>query len=71
MLKKTIRYSQASVDYYFAGGLGQLKEIADQKTTVIITDENVFAAHHQRFKNWHTIVLKAGEEFKVQATVDT
>ena len=71
MQKKTIRFGPAAVDYYFAGGFAQLKEIVDQKTAVIITDENVFAAHQKRFKNWHTIVLKAGEEFKVQATIDT
>ncbi len=71
MQKKTIRFGAAAADYYFAGGFAQLKEIVDQKTAVIITDENIFAAHQKRFKNWHTIVLKAGEEFKVQATIDT
>jgi 3-dehydroquinate synthase len=36
----------------------------------VITDENVFAAHQAKFKTWKTIVLKAGEAFKNQSTVD-
>jgi 3-dehydroquinate synthase len=43
----------------------------DKKNTVIITDENVFSLHSKKFKSYSTIVLKAGEEFKVQATVDS
>lgn len=71
MQTKTIRFSNAAVKYYFAGGFSLLKEIADQKNTVIITDENVFAAHGKRFKNWNTIVLKPGEAYKIQATIDS
>jgi len=71
MLKKTYRFTNASTDYYFAGSISNLKNIADQKNTVIITDEHVFTAHQKKFKNWNTIVLKPGEEFKVQATVDS
>lgn len=71
MQKKTIRFGSGSVDYYFAAGFSHLKQLADQKQAVVITDENVFAAHQQRFKNWQTIVLKAGEAYKVQATIDS
>jgi 3-dehydroquinate synthase len=38
---------------------------------VLITDEHIFQAHTKRFKGWKTIVLKPGEEVKVQATVDS
>lgn len=71
MQKKTFSFGSSSTDYYFAGGISHLKEIVNQKNAVIITDENVFAAHQKRFKNWNTIVLKAGEQYKVQQTVDT
>lgn len=71
MQKKTVRFTNATVDYYFAAGFATLKEITDLKNAVIITDENVFEAHSKRFKNWNTIVLKAGEAFKIQATVDS
>src|SRR5437868_11657601 len=71
MKKLTYKFSNSSVDYYLAGGISHLREIVDQKNTIIITDENVFNTHTKRFKNWNTIVLKPGEEYKVQETADT
>ncbi len=71
MIKKTYKFSAASVDYYFEGQLSQLGKIVDKTHAVIITDENIFNAHGNKLKNWNTIVLKAGEEFKIQPTVDT
>ena len=65
------KFSNSSTDFYFAYGISHLKEITDPKATVLITDENIFNAHSKRFKGWNTIVLKPGEEFKVQATVDS
>jgi 3-dehydroquinate synthase len=65
-----IKFSSGVTDLYLAFGISHLKKITDPQTTVIITDENVFNAHTKRFKGWNTIVLKPGEEFKVQATVD-
>src|ERR1051326_9558089 len=71
-MMKHLRYqfSHAATDYYLAGGISHLKKIVDQKNSIIITDQNVFNAHTKRFKNWNVIVLKPGEEYKVQATVD-
>ncbi len=71
MQKKTFRFGNASVEYYFATGFSKLKEIANIKNAVIITDENIFQHHQKKFKGWNVIVLKAGEEYKVQATVDS
>jgi 3-dehydroquinate synthase len=65
-----IKFSNASTDFYFAGGFSYLKKIVDAKNTIIITDENIFKHHQQKFKGWNTVVLKPGEEHKVQATVD-
>ncbi|HET9746236.1 MAG TPA: 3-dehydroquinate synthase [Chitinophagaceae bacterium] len=70
MKKISYKFSNSSVDYYFAGGISHLKEIVDKDNTIIITDENVYNGHTKRFKNWNCIVLKPGEEFKVQSTVD-
>ncbi|MBK9463550.1 MAG: 3-dehydroquinate synthase [Chitinophagaceae bacterium] len=64
------KFSSNSTDFYLATGISHLKKITDPKATVLITDENVFTAHTKRFKGWNTIVLKPGEEYKVQATVD-
>lgn len=70
MTHTSYKFSSSSTDFYFDGGISQLKKITDPKSTVLITDENVFGAHKKRFKGWNTIVLKPGEEFKVQETVD-
>lgn len=65
-----IKYSSGNTDLYLAWGISHLKKITDPKATILITDENVYKAHPKRFNGWNTIVLKAGEEYKVQATVD-
>lgn len=65
-----IKYSSGSTDLYLAWGISHLKKITDPRATIIITDENVYKAHTKRFKGWNTIVLKAGEEYKIQATAD-
>jgi 3-dehydroquinate synthase len=70
MQKKTFQFSNSKVDYYFAAGISHLKEIADQSTSILVTDENIFGHHRKRFRGWNTIVLKAGEEYKVQDTAD-
>jgi len=71
MKKITHKFSNSSVDYYPGAGISHLKKVVDQKNAVIVTDENVFNYHQKLFKGWNTIVLKPGEEFKVQATADT
>lgn len=71
MQKKTVRFSNSRVNYYLDDRFSSLKNIVEKNSTVIITDENVFSAHEKKFRNWNTIVLKAGEEFKVQDTVDS
>lgn len=71
MQKKKFHFSNSSVDYYFNGSFSRLKEIVEKKRTILITDENVLAAQEKKFKNWKTIVIKAGEQFKNQQTVDS
>ncbi|HEX7844327.1 MAG TPA: 3-dehydroquinate synthase [Chitinophagaceae bacterium] len=70
MKKATYKFSASSVDYYLANGISHLKKIVDPNSTILITDENVYNAHTKRFKGWDAIVLKPGEDQKVQATVD-
>jgi len=69
--KLTYTFSNSSTDYYLAYGISHLKEFVDQKNAIIITDENVFFNHEKRFKNWNVIILKPGEEYKSQQTVDS
>jgi 3-dehydroquinate synthase len=70
MKKTTYTFSHSSTVYYFDSAFSQLKNIVDKKNAIIITDENIFAHHGKKLKNWNCIVLKPGEEFKIQATVD-
>jgi 3-dehydroquinate synthase len=65
-----ITFSSDVTDLYLAYGISHLKKITEPSSSVIITDENVYRAHTKRFRHWNTIVLKAGEEYKVQNTAD-
>jgi len=71
MKKVSYTFSTQTTDYYFDGAFANLGELVDKTHTVLITDENIFAAHKRKFEGWDCIVLKPGEEFKVQATVNS
>ncbi|HEY0041700.1 MAG TPA: 3-dehydroquinate synthase [Flavisolibacter sp.] len=70
MQVKKASFSRQTTTFYFDATIAHLKKITPQANTVVITDEHVFASHQKSLKTWNTIVLKAGEEYKVQATVD-
>lgn len=70
-MKQTFQFSNSSVDYYFNALFSELAEITDAANSFIITDEHIFKAHPSKFGGWNTIVLKPGEAYKVQATVDS
>ena len=69
--KTTIHFSTASTNFYFDAAFTDLKTIVDQKQTILITDETLFSLHEKKFKGWRTIVIKAGEAYKNQATIDS
>lgn len=52
------------------GGFAYLEELVSKENTILITDENVFAAHAEKFEGWKVIIIKAGEQYKQQTTVD-
>ncbi len=64
------KFSNSSTDYYLANSISYLKKITNPNATVLITDENVYNANTKRFRGWNTIILKPGEGYKVQATLD-
>lgn len=70
MKKRTFTFSRSSVDYYFDATFSHLEKLVQKENAVIITDEHVFAKHKTKFKGWNTIVLKPGEQYKIQPTVD-
>lgn len=71
MTQTKYRFSNRTVDYYFNSSFRDLSKITDKKNTIIITDENIFSAHTEKFRSWNVITLKPGEQYKVQATVDS
>ncbi len=70
MALKKISYGPATVHYHLGARFSLLKTLASGRKTFLITDENILAAHSKKFKGWQTIVIKPGENHKVQATVD-
>jgi len=71
MKKQSIQFNTSSTTFYFDASFDLLEKIVSKDNTVIITDENVYCgSNHKKFKSWKTIVLKAGEEHKIQQTVD-
>ncbi|RYY61072.1 MAG: 3-dehydroquinate synthase, partial [Chitinophagaceae bacterium] len=66
---KTINFSSSSTQFYFNAAMPQLKKICGQSSAIIITDDHLFDAHREKFRGWNVIVLKPGEEHKVQETV--
>ena len=71
MKKQTFKFTTASVDYYFAASIKQLKEIVSVDNTIIITDETINNFHQAKFKGFKTIVVPPGEKYKNQSTVDS
>ncbi|MDQ2753792.1 MAG: 3-dehydroquinate synthase, partial [Bacteroidota bacterium] len=70
MTKKQIQFSSSATTFYFDASFDYLEKISAKENTVLLTDENIFAKNKKRFKSWQTIVVKAGEQHKNQATVD-
>jgi 3-dehydroquinate synthase len=71
MRKLQYKFSKKTTTYYFDAEFAYLEKLVDKKQAVIITDENIFSHHQKKFGGWNTIVISAGEQFKVQATVDS
>ena len=70
MQKKIFQFSSKRVSYYFDADFSYLEKLVDKKHAAIITDANIFKTFKKKFDGWNVIVIKAGEEFKVQETVD-
>lgn len=70
MIKKTFSFSSADVTYFINSDFAYLEKLVPKDQAVIITDDNIRKKHGKRFKGWKTIAIAAGEQYKVQATVD-
>jgi 3-dehydroquinate synthase len=70
MKQQTYSFSSASTTCYFDADLGLLDTITDPGTTIVVTDENVYRSHANHFQGRKTIVIKPGERYKTQDTVN-
>jgi len=68
--KLTVPFSRSSCDYYFNASALEVDRLVPRERTVLVTDEHVFESHQALFGDWNTIVIKPGEVYKVQDTVD-
>ena len=65
------KFSGKSIDCFFDADFSLIEKKLQKDNTVFITDENIYSAHTEKFSGWKTIVIKAGEQFKNQQTVDS
>lgn len=70
METKKIRIGQSVTEYHFNASLSKLGQVTDKKYAIIITDEHIYNHYQKQLNGWNTIVLKPGEEFKIQQTAD-
>ncbi|HVU54025.1 MAG TPA: 3-dehydroquinate synthase [Puia sp.] len=71
MTRLQYKFSGRTTTYYFDADFSHLEKLVNRQQAVILTDEHVFQGHQKKFKGWNTIVIQAGEAYKVQATVDS
>lgn len=71
MPKQTVRIGSATTDFYWNSSFDKLSKIVDPAFSVILTDKNVFKKHEKKLKGWNVIVIKPGEQYKVQETVQS
>ncbi|HSQ43684.1 MAG TPA: 3-dehydroquinate synthase [Ginsengibacter sp.] len=70
ILPQQYKFSGKKIDVFFDADFSLIEAKLQKEKTIFITDENVYAAHREKFSGWQIIVIKAGEEFKNQQTVD-
>jgi 3-dehydroquinate synthase len=71
ILPQQYKFSGKKIDCFFDADFSLLNEKLQKDATIFITDENIYAAHAEKFSGWQTIVIKAGEQFKNQQTIDS
>jgi shikimate kinase / 3-dehydroquinate synthase len=71
MNKLQYKFSGKTTTCYLDADFAYLEKLVDKDHTILITDEHIFAGQKKKFGGWNTIVINAGEQYKVQATVDS
>lgn len=61
---------RSATTFYFNTPFSFLSKLVDRRSAVLLTDEHLYKFHQAKFTGWNVIVLKAGEQYKIQATAD-
>lgn len=69
-MRKIVKYSTASTVFHFDGSINELDEIVEKSSTFIITDDHLYHHYQKKLKGWNVLLIKAGEQYKNQNTVN-
>ncbi len=69
MKKQQYKFSSAECSIYLDANFAAVMDIT-RANVIVITDENIWNAHQEKFIGISSIVIPAGERFKTQTTVD-
>lgn len=70
MNQETYNFSGNKVDFYFNGIFTAIDAVVGDAELIVITDENVYELHADKFAGMQVIKFSAGEQYKSQATAD-
>lgn len=70
MRKAEYVFSSSTVTCLFDAAFRDIETVVRREKMIIITDENVYAAHKEKFASFPLIIIPAGEENKIQKTCD-
>lgn len=70
-LTHTFRVNRSDIRFFADGNLTALQRVMPGRRLILITDQQVYKHHRMRFSAFDTIVLRSGEAYKIQATVDS
>ena len=63
-------FSGKNVTNYFDSSFNDIKELFDPQKIIIITEDDVFHLHEQKFENFKVLLIEGKEKNKTQNTID-
>jgi 3-dehydroquinate synthase len=70
MKTQEFQFSQKKVNCLFDATFTDILNICKRENALIITDEEVFRLHHEKWEGFNVFQIKAGEKSKNQQTID-
>ena len=70
MKELVYHFSGKKVTYYVGAAFNEIRNFVARDKCILVTDETIYRLHEEKFRDYRTIVIPAGEEHKTQQTVD-